>query len=224
MALMPDPPQRSGSRRAGLWAAAAFVVGVLALAGCATSSVTAQWVDPQFSGRSLRGAKVWVVCEANDLTLQRVCADRSASKLAALGALPLVAPDGGDAASGPASDGEALLQAARGAGAVALLRMTIAPEVAVATPGPSIGIGIGGVGGSYRGGGGIGFGVSAPLGGAGSVETGYGANASLADVASGRLMWSARASAPPSTDLNQQLTTLVNLLLDSARRAGLFPA
>ena len=70
----------------------------------------------------------------------------------------------------------------------------------------------------------MGFGVSAPLGGAGAVETGYGANASLTDVASGRLMWSARATAAPSTDVGQQLTTLATLLLDSARQAGLFPA
>jgi hypothetical protein len=39
----------------------------------------------------------------------------------------------------------------------------------------------------------------------------------------GRLMWSARArSAPPSSDINQQLATLAMLLLDAARQAGLF--
>jgi hypothetical protein len=66
--------------------------------------------------------------------------------------------------------------------------------------------------------------VSTPIGGAGPVETGYGANASLTDVASGRLMWSARATAAPSSDVGQQLTTLATILLDSARQAGLFPA
>ncbi len=202
--------------------AGVLTASLLALAGCATSAVNAQWSDPQFAGQPLRGAKVLVACQAVDMTLRRVCADRSAAKLSALGAIPLLAPDGGDAAP---VDSAALLQAARDAGAVAVLNTTVAPEVAVASPGPSFGIGIGGFGGGgYRSGGGVGFGVSAPIGGAGSVATGYGANASLTDVASGRLMWSARATAPPSSDVGQQLTTLATILLDSARQAGFFPA
>ena len=202
--------------------AGVLTASLLALAGCATSAVNAQWSDPQFAGQPLRGAKVLVACQAVDMTLRRVCADRSAAKLSALGAIPLLAPDGGDAAP---VDSAALLQAARDAGAVAVLNTTVAPEVAVASPGPSFGIGIGGFGGGgYRSGGGVGFGVSAPIGGSGSVATGYGANASLTDVASGRLMWSARATAPPSSDVGQQLTTLATILLDSARQAGFFPA
>jgi hypothetical protein len=38
------------------------------------------------------------------------------------------------------------------------------------------------------------------------------------------LMWSARASARPSSDIGQQLSTLATLLLDAARAAGLFAA
>jgi hypothetical protein len=204
--------------------ATALVAALLALGGCAASAVNAQWSDPQFAGKSLRGAKVLVACQASDLTLRRVCAERTAAKLSALGAVPLPAPDGGDPGGNPPSDTEALLQAARSAGAVALWRTTVTPEVTVAAPGPSIGIGIGGFGGGYRSGGGVGFGVSAPLGGAGAVETGYSASASLTDVASGKLMWSARATAAPSSDVGQQLSTLATLLLDSARQAGLFPA
>jgi len=211
------PRSRAVSMTAGV-----LTASLLALAGCATSAVNAQWSDPQFAGQPLRGAKVLVACQAVDMTLRRVCADRSAAKLSALGAIPLLAPDGGDAAP---VDSAALLQAARDAGAVAVLNTTVAPEVAVASPGPSFGIGIGGFGGGgYRSGGGVGFGVSAPIGGSGSVATGYGANASLTDVASGRLMWSARATAPPSSDVGQQLTTLATILLDSARQAGFFPA
>lgn len=205
-------------------AAGVLAASLLALAGCATSAVNAQWSDPQFAGQTLRGAKVMVACQAVDMTLRRVCADRSAAKLSALGAVPLLAPDAGDAVANAPPDNALLLQAARDAGAVALLNTTVAPEVAVASPGPSFGIGIGGFGGGYRSGGGVGFGMSAPIGGAGSVATGYGANASLTDVASGRLMWSARATAPPSSDVGQQLTTLATVLLDSARQAGFFPA
>jgi hypothetical protein len=196
----------------------------LLLAGCASSQINAQWSDPQFAGQPARGAKVLVACQANEPTLRRICADRIAAKLAALGAVPVLAPDSSDAANATAADEAALLQAARRAGAVALLRTQLSPEVVAVAPGPSIGIGIGGFGGGYRSGGGVGFGVSAPLGGAGPAETGWGATASLTDVASGKLMWSARASAPPSTDIAQQLSTLATLLLDAARQAGLFAA
>jgi hypothetical protein len=37
-------------------------------------------------------------------------------------------------------------------------------------------------------------------------------------------MWSARASAPPSSDVGAQLDTLATLLLDAARAKGLFAA
>jgi hypothetical protein len=220
MAVLESSLGLNRRRRGALAAVAAGTL--LALAGCATSQLNAQWSDPQFAGKSLRGAKILVACQAVDPTLRRVCAERSAAKLAALGAMPLVAPEGSEVDAAMVTD--ALLQTARGAGAVALWRTTLTPEAASASPGPSIGIGIGGFGGGYRSGGGVGFGVSGPVGGAGALEIGYSANGSLTDVASGRMMWSARATAPPSSDLNQQLNTLAQLLADSARQAGLFPA
>jgi len=196
----------------------------LLLAGCAGSRINAQWSDPQFTGQPPRGAKVLVACQAADPTLRRICADRMAARLAALGALPVLAPDNGDVGDAAVQAEAALLQAARSAGAAVLLRAQLAPEVVAVAPGPTIGIGVGGFGGGYRSGGGVGFGMSAPIGAAGPAETGYGATASLTDVASGRLMWSARASAPPSSDVAQQLTALATLLLDAARQAGFFAA
>ncbi len=212
-----DVPWPSAALRA--LAAAASLAGLLWLAGCATSQVNAQWSDPQFAGQPARGAKVLVACHAADLTLRRVCAERMAAEVAARGAVPVLAADPGD---GPPPGDEALLGAARQAGAAALLRTTVAAEVVAATPGPSIGIGIGGFGGGYRSGGGVGIGMSAPIGGAGTMDTGFGANAALTDAASGRLMWSGRASAAPSSDVGQQLATLAKLLMDAARQAGLF--
>jgi hypothetical protein len=35
-------------------------------------------------------------------------------------------------------------------------------------------------------------------------------------------MWSARASASPSSDVNQQLATMAAQLMDGARQSGLF--
>ena len=197
---------------------AAALLAALLLSGCAGSKLVAQWNDPQFAGQPPRGAKIMVACQAPDLTLRRLCSDRFAEQLLKAGVQPVPAPE----ADGAAPDETALLQAARGAGAAALLRLTIVPEVAAVAPGPSIGIGIGGFGGGYRSGGGVGFGVSAPLGAGGPAETGYGAAAALNDVASGQLMWSARASAAPSSDVNQQLATMAAQLLDGARQSGLF--
>ncbi len=217
-------PTFSSVEQPGRWPVSgmALLLAVLSLllAACAsTTSLNAQWSDPQFAGKSYRGAKLLVACQAQDLTLRRVCADRMAARLAALGAVPVLAQDNADVAP----EMPMLLQDARAIGAVAVLRTSLAPAASVATPGPSIGIGIGGFGGGYRSGGGVGFGVSAPVGGA-SVETGYGASASITDVASGQLVWSASATAPPSSDLNQQMASLAATLLDAARQAGLFPA
>ena len=190
----------------------------LMLGGCASSKLVAQWNDPQFAGQPPRGAKVMVACEAQDLTLRRLCVDRMSEQLRSAGVQPLPAPQP-DAAP---PDEAALLRSAQAAGAAALLRTSLTPESASVAPAPSIGIGIGGFGGGYRSGGGVGFNVSAPIGGGGPAETGYGASAALTDVASGKLMWSARASAAPSSDVNQQLATLSAQLLDGARQAGLF--
>ena len=191
----------------------------LLLAGCAASRIDAQWSDAQFNGQPPRGAKVLVACQAADPTLRRICADRMAAKLSALGMLPLLAADSGDA---PAPDEAALLQAARAAGAAALLRTSLAPEAVALAPAPAFSIGIGGFGGGYRSGGGVGVGVSAPIGGPGPAQTGWGASAALSDAASGKLMWSARASAPPSSDVAAQLDTLAALLLQAAREKGFF--
>ena len=48
----------------------------LVLAACSTTQLDAQWTNPAYAGRSLRGAPVLVVCEAQELTLQRICEDQ----------------------------------------------------------------------------------------------------------------------------------------------------
>lgn len=192
---------------------------LLMLSGCASSTVNAQWSDPQFVGQPARGTRVLVACEAPDPTLRRVCADRLAVKLSGLGAMPVLAADS-DAIP---SDAE-LLQAARAAGAGAALRARISPDSTQVSPAPTFGIGIGGIGGGYRAATGVGIGMSAPIGAGAPPTTGYAASAGLFDVVSGQLMWSGRASAAPSSDVGAQLDTLAVLLLDAARQAGFFPA
>jgi len=190
--------------------------GTLLLAGCATKTLDAQWSDPQLtSGNPLRGARLLVVCEAQDLVLRRICQDQVGAQVIAAGATPVAAPDvAADASGSPAQ----YLAAAKAASAKAVLLTAVAPDSSVAKSGLTVGFGLGGFGGGGFGGG---VGVSAPVGGT-KVATGYAANGSITDVASGRLMWTAKATAAPSDDLNSQIAELAKAVVTGAGKAGLF--
>lgn len=175
------------------------------LAGCAGPTLDAQWRDPQLAANYLRGARVLVVCEAAEVVLQRVCEDELARGLKARGALPVIGPLPADAA------------AARAAGAKAVFNIGVSVASQAVSPGFQIGLGLGGFGSSVGGG----VGVSAPVGG-GKVTAGYAANGRLTDAATNRLLWTARAAATPSSDLNAQLADLARAVLDAADKAGLF--
>jgi hypothetical protein len=199
-------------------AAIAILLAVAWLgAGCASNGMQAQWSDPQFAGRSLKGAKVLVVCDAAEVALQRICEDQVASRLGGSGVNPVRAADAGLAA-GPAKP-DRVLDAARSAGAAAIFTSAIAPDATVASPRPSIGIGIGGFGGSHSGVGG-GVGVSVPVG-TGRVSTAYGASMSLIDTGTGKLMWSGRATAAASNDVAAQIGKLTDQGIRSVQKAGL---
>jgi hypothetical protein len=198
----------------------AIVCAAVLAAGCATTRVEAEWTDPAFAGKSLRGARVLVICEATDVSVQRVCADRLVAELAAAGAKPVAAPPG--LVPGPPPANDRTLAAARTAGATAILAATLAPEAAVVRPGPTIGIGVGGWGGSGGGtvsGGSVGIGM--PIGG-GGVDQSYAASVALTDVPSVKLMWSSRVTTPASGNLNTQVADLARVAVGSARGAGFF--
>lgn len=208
-------------RRLPVSLARSAVAGVLLLAGCATTQVNVQWSDPEFKGRSLRGEKVLVVCDAPDVAVQRVCQDQIAAQLRAVGAQPVISPNAGLTA-GPPPTNDATLVAARGAGAKAIFGATIGPDVTVVSPGPSIGIGVGGFGGS--GGGtvvGSGIGIGFPIGG-GQASSGYAATMVLTDVATVKLMWSSKATAPASQNVGAQMGELARVGVEAARGAGFF--
>jgi hypothetical protein len=191
------------------------------LAGCATTQVNVQWTDPEFRGRTLRGEKVLVVCDAPDVAMQRVCQDQIAAQLRAAGAVPVISANAGLTA-GPPPTNDATLTAARGAGAKAIFGATIGPEVTVVSPGPAVSIGVGGWGGS---GGrtvvGSGVGIGFPVGG-GQASTGYAANMVLTDAATVKLMWSSKVTTPASSNLNAQMSELARVGVEAARGAGLF--
>ena len=190
-----------------------------ALGGCASTQVGAQWVDPAFKGRSLVGVRLLVACDAADPAIQRICQDELAAQLTAFGAAPVQAPDGG---GGRQAMAEQLMAAARLAGAKAVFSATVMPDATVVNPGPTFSIGLGGFGGTgYRSGVGGGIGVAVPAGGA-QLSTGYAANGQLTDVASGRMMWAAKATTPAQSDLNAQMSELAKAVVGAAQQAGLF--
>jgi hypothetical protein len=190
----------------------------LALAGCASTTprLDAHWMDPQVRPTSLRGTRVLVACDAHDPLMRRVCQEQVAAQLTARGATPVIGPELG--VPGQSVADAQYLQAARAAGASAVLATSIGLGDRHVSPGMAIGIGGFGFGsGRVRGG----LGVSVPIGG-GAVSSGYSANGRVTDAASGRLLWMATASTPPSGDFNAQMGELAKTVVDAAQRAGLF--
>lgn len=184
---------------------------------CATTQVDAQWRSTELPASYLRGATVLVSCESGEVVLKRICEDRVMADLAARGVRPVLAAPGTVAASQPGVPDMQYLPGARASGAKAVLSVSVGLASQSVSQGLSIGIGGFGFGRNVGGG----VGVSAPIGG-GQVSQGYAANGRVTDVASGRLMWTARASAPPSSDVNAQLGELSKSVLDAAGAAGLF--
>jgi hypothetical protein len=191
------------------------------IAGCATTRVQAEWRDPQFAGRSLRGAKVLVVCDAKEAAIKRICEDEIAAQVGASGATPVTGPETTGLTVGPPPTNDKTLAAARSAGAKAILGTTIAPDATVVSPGPSVGFGIGGFGGSGSFGTGVGVGVGVPVG-AGQVRTAYAADMVLTDVDTVRVIWTSKVTTPASNDVNAQVGDLAKVGVEAARKSGVF--
>ena len=204
----------SRSRFAALGAAASL------LAACASTRLDAEWADQQGQqggAASLRGARVFVVCDAREAVIRQLCRERVAAEVVARGATPIMAAEPSDASKAQSRGDSDHAEAARVAGARAVLVQRLAPYGSHPSPGLSLGIGGFNVGGDV----GVGVGVSAPIGG-GQIITGYSASARLIDVSSGRLFWSAKASSPPSQNVPRQLTELTRTVFGSADKLGVF--
>lgn len=189
----------------------------LMLAGCASTVVDTQWRSVELPPNYLRGATVMVSCETRDELLRRICDEQVAAELGARGAVPVFAAPGTVAAIEPGVADAQYLPAARSSGAKAVLSVTVGASSTSVSPGVMVSVGGFGFGRNSA----AGVGVAAPVGG-GHVSNGYSANGRITDVASGRLMWSARASTPPSSDVNAQVAELSKSVLDAAGKAGLF--
>lgn len=205
-------------------AAAIVMLGALSTAGCTTTRTQAQWTDPAFSNHSLQGAKVLVVCGAQETVVRRICQDEVAARIRAIGADPLTAPDAERVVTGAGEiDADKALTAARGMDAKGLFATTVSRDSRDVVVGPSttvgVGVGSGGWGGGTRVA--TGVGVSFPVGDSRPVD-GYGANMVLTDVATGRLMWTIKVTAPPLRDLGAQIRELAKSGVEAAQSAGLF--
>jgi hypothetical protein len=89
----------------------------LLLAGCATPSIEARWIDRQIGPHSLAEATIWVVCQSSDLTLRLVRTDKIATPLKTFGAAALgTRPANAANAANAAILVKNLLDAARSAG------------------------------------------------------------------------------------------------------------
>src|SRR4051812_33287038 len=96
------------------WRLGLFVT--LLLSACASTTLEAEWADPQFRGQSLQGTRVLVVCESPELALKLRCEDQMRSRLIEAGASPVSAPPEQIGPPGQVLS-EQTLTAARGAGA-----------------------------------------------------------------------------------------------------------
>lgn len=194
----------------------------LLLAACATTQLDASWTNPDYAGRSLRGAPVLVVCEAREPTLQRICEDQVAGQIAALGGVPTRGSQVANQAPPPPGSTDPYLASARAIGARAIVRTTLDTGAVVATPaGPTIGIGVGGGSGGWHGGvGGFG-GISFPVGGT-RVGSAYASETALIDPSNGAIMWSARASSSTSQDATGQIADLARTAATALKQSGLY--
>lgn len=199
----------------------------VALGACATTQMSAEWANKDFAGKTLKGQNIFVVCQAPDPTVVRVCEDQVVAAVNARGATA-VRPGTAAASEAPAggpTPAESYRRAATTAGADVVLSMTLETDATVVKPGPVIGLGIGG--GSFSGGGwgrggsfgGVGGSVGFPVGG-GSVQQGLAANTTLLDTATGQPIWSGRAVSPPSGTIWPQLNDLTRVTFEAIQKAG----
>ena len=192
-------------------------LGGFLIAGCAVPKIPAQWTDPAFSNHPLRGAKVLVVCEAEETAVRRICQDEVVARISATGAEPLTPSE--KLASGR-DDGA--MAAAREMGAKAVFAAKVTREASVIGSSARIGIGVGTSSGRDNGivvGGAVG--TSAPIGST-RIDTAYGANMVLTDVATGRLMWTIKVTTPASQDVGGQIRELAKVGVEEAQKAGMF--
>jgi hypothetical protein len=189
-------------------------ISILVLAGCATGKLEAQWSDAQFAGQPTGDAKVLVVCEAVEQTVIRICQDQLVAQLHLIGVTPVLSDV---LANSPQTSAADRLAMARSLGAQSVMVSSLNPVTTPNNYGPSMGFGFG-TGGYHSG---AAFGMTFPIGNnAQTSATSYVSDTTLTNVASGKLMWSGKASTM-ALEVPDQLASLAKVSVESARKAGM---
>ena len=187
------------------------------LVGCAsTPQLDAQWSDPSLGPSFLRGTRVLVACDAYEVVVRQICQDHLAREVVARGATPVFLAPGFPVATDRSVDAQAAACRARGGreGDDGDDRRCRRPgrQSAVSDRHRRLRLRQQRQCRRRR----LGAGRRRPR------DSGYSANGRVTEVPSGRLVWTAKATAPPSSDINAQMSDLSRLVLGAADESGLF--
>lgn len=190
---------------------------VLALSGCASTTLDGSWTRPEFAGKRI-DAPVLVVGVARGDTVRRVYEDDMTAKLGARGikAMPsyTVVPTG----LGKDAD-ERLVVAARELGARYLLSTAVIGqdrEIVVTQDPMWYGGGFG-----YRGWYGHYWGMAYPVRTDVRAYNVYIAQTSLTDLSADRIEWAARTRTTDPTNIEKEVKAFVDVILNAMGRSGL---
>ena len=187
------------------------------LAGCASTTLDGSWTSPGFAGKRI-DAPVLVVGMARDDTVRRVYEDEMVAKLVALSVKATQSY-----VSVPGSLGsdahERLASAARKAGARYLLSTAVIGQDRefVATQEP---VWWGGAYG-YRGWYNYYWGMAYPMRTDVRAYTVYVAQTSLTELDSDRIEWVARTRTTETSNVETEVRTFVEVIVDAMAKAGL---
>lgn len=199
--------------------ASAVVALVVALAGCASTTLDGSWTRPEFAGKRI-DAPVLVVGVARDDTVRRVYEDDMVAKLSARGvkATPSYAVLPGSL--GKDAD-ERLTAAAGKAGARYLLSTAVIGqdrEVVVSQDPMWYGGAYG-----YRGWYGHYWGMAYPARTDVRTYNIYVAQTSLTDAKAERIEWAARTRTTDPTNIEKEVRAFVDVILEAMTKSGLLP-
>lgn len=189
---------------------------LLLLGGCASTSLEATWMRPEFTGHSLEGP-VFVVAIARDETVRRTYEDDMAQKLAARGVPALRSYQTVPGALAKDTN-ERLLAAARDAKARYMLSTAlIGQDVEQVVTQEPMGYVSGGYGGWY----GSAWGYAYT-----EVRTYkvYIAQTALTEVAGDRVEWTARTRTTEPTNIDRETRAFVDVILGALDDAKLLGA
>jgi hypothetical protein len=190
-------------------------VFVLMMSGCAATSVDSQWSNPDFAGRKLTG-KVLIIGVSRDDTVRRLYEDEMAAQLATHAVATTRSHEIVTGTLMLDSTG-ALMKAAKSVGATAILSSVVVDrqhvERVVAEPLPMYGYDFGRWYGFY-------WPYAYSRNEVRSFER-YTITTSVTDVATGKIIWSARTETESSDQVDREIKPFVTVITKALVGRGL---